>query len=303
LTQNNLGSKFPKIVLGKIFPKNGEPMDKIVENPALPILQKAIRCLLRPLAKTIMQHGMSFTMFVEEAKKVFLDVAEQEFSLAGRKQSAARVAIITGISRKEISRIRHNDSNGEDEIKTPPNRAARVISCWVSDATFHDKSGQPRELTFDGESPTFTDLVRKSSGDMLVRAMLDELVRVGAVEVVNKRIRLINRSYIPVNSEVEKLRILGTDVAKLIETVNHNMQKDQNNPFFQRKVYYDNLPEEALDEIRALVRSQGQQLIEFLDKKIQTHDRDVNPQVRGSGTFTAGVGVYYFESSSSGEGA
>jgi len=280
-------------------------MDKIVENPALPILRRAIRCLLRPLAKIIMQHGMSFTMFVEEAKKVFIDVAEQEFSLAGRKQSAARVAIITGISRKEISRIHNSESNSGDETKTPPNRAARVISCWVSDATFHDKSGQPMELAFDGESPTFTDLVRKSSGDMLVRAMLDELVRVGAVTVVNKRIRLVNRSYIPVNSEVEKLRILGTDVAKLIDTINHNMQKDQNNPYFQRKVYYDNLPEEALEEIRVLARSKGQQLIELLDKKMQIHDRDVNPQVKGNGRFTAGVGIYYFESyfesSSSGE--
>lgn len=276
-------------------------MDTIVENQALPVLRKAIRCLLRPLAKIVLQNGMPFQMFIEEAKKVFIDVAEQEFSLAGRKQSAARVAIVTGISRKEISRTRHNNHDTEDETKNSLNRSARVISAWVGDPAFHKTTGQPMDLPFDGEFPTFTDLVRKSSGDMLVRAMLDELVRVGAVEIVDKRARLINRSYIPANSEYEKLRILGTDVAKLMETINHNLQKDQNNPFFQRKVYYDNLPAEALGEIRSLSRMHGQQLIELLDKLMQTHDRDVNPDVKGDGQFTAGIGVYYFENASSEE--
>ena len=276
-------------------------MDAGVENLALPALRKAIRCLLRPLAKIILQNGMSFQVFMDEAKKVFIDVAEQEFSLEGRKQSAARVAIVTGISRKEISRTRHNNSDTEDETKSSLNRSARVISAWVGDPAFHKTPGQPMDLPFDGESPTFTDLVRKSSGDMLVRAMLDELIRVGAVEIADKRARLVNRSYIPMNSEFEKLRILGSDVAKLIETINHNLQKNKNEPFFQRKVYYDNLPAEALEEIRALSRTHGQQLIELLDKLIQTHDRDVNPDVKGDGRFTAGIGVFYFENASSEE--
>ena len=273
-------------------------MDAIVENKALPVLRTAIRRLLTPLVKIILRNGVSYRAFMEEAKKVFIEVAEQEFSLQGRKQSAARVAIITGISRKEISRIQNSNVKEIKDIRDSFNRAARVISAWVSDPEFQLKPGQPMELPIDGDSPTFGDLVRKSSGDMLVRAMLDELVRVGAVEVTDKHARLVNRSYVPSHSETEKLRILGTDVASLIDTINHNMQDPQEEPFFQRKVYYNNLPKEALSQIRALSKQHGQELIELMDKLIQPHDRDVNPDVEGDGCYTAGVGVYYFENSS-----
>jgi len=273
-------------------------MDAIVENKALPVLTKAIRRLLTPLVKIILRHGISYQTFIEEAKQVFIEVAEQEFSLQGRKQSAARVAIVTGISRKEISRIQNTSVQETKDTRDSFNRAARVISAWVSDPEFQVTPGQPMELPIDGSSPTFGDLVRKSSGDMLVRAMLDELVRVGAVEVIDKHARLVNRSYVPSHSETEKLRILGTDVANLIETINHNLDENQQEPFFQRKVYYNNLPKESLSEIRTLSRKHGQELIELMDKLIQTHDRDVNPGVEGEGSYPAGIGLYYFENSS-----
>lgn len=270
-------------------------MDSLVDNRSLLLLRKAIRCLLRPLVKIILQHGMPYQVFMEDAKSVFIEVAEEEFSLGKRKQSAARVAIVTGISRKEISRF-HKNTQQESELEMPSlNRAARVISAWVSDPEFQTASGRPLQLPLDGEGPTFTALVRKSSGDMLVRAMLDELVRVGSVKLVNKKAQLVNRSYIPSNCDAEKLRILGNDVAKLIETISHNIHKPEASPYFQRKVYYDNLPAEALEEIRAISRAHGQELLELLDKKIQSYDRDVNPEVEGNGQFTAGMGLYYFE--------
>jgi hypothetical protein len=275
-------------------------MDATVENKALPVLRSAIRRVLAPLVKILLRHGISYQVFTDEAKRVFIQVAEQEFSLQGRKQSAARVAILTGISRKEISRLQ-NSNEQQQEVQHSFNRAARVISAWVSDSQFQSQQGHPMELPIDGDTPSFGDLVRKSSGDMLVRAMLDELVRVGAVEVVDKRARLVNRSYVPAQSETEKLRILGTDVASLIETISHNLENSNEGPFFQRKVYYDNLPAEALPEIRTLTRRHGQELIELMDKLIQTHDRDVNPEVEGAGRYMAGIGIYYFENSSAEE--
>ncbi len=273
-------------------------MDAMVENKALPVLRSAIWRLLTPLVKILLRHGVPYQVFADEAKKVFLDVADAEFALSGRKQSSARVAIITGMSRKEISRMRKKDLDDEQATRDSHNRSARVISAWVGNPEFQAAPGKPMDLPIDGASPSFTDLVRKHSGDMLVRAMLDELVRVGAVEVVDRHVRLINRAYIPANSEVEKLRILGTDVAALIDTINHNLQS-RDAPLFQRKVYYDNLPEDALQELRALSRQHGQQLIELMDRLMQAYDRDVNPQIQGEGRCMAGIGVYYFEKTSS----
>jgi hypothetical protein len=64
---------------------------------------------------------------------------------------------------------------------------------------------------------------------------------------------------------------------------------------FQRKVMYDNVPLEAMDEFRAIASRHGQELIELLDSWLAQHDRDANPAVSGSGRVRAGVGVFSFE--------
>lgn len=276
--------------------KKNQKIDGFVENKALPVLRSAIRRLLTPLIKIVLRNGMPYRVVAEELKKVYVQVAEEEFLLDERKQSNARVAIITGISRKEVSRIRSGLYEEDSDARGSFNRAARVITAWIRDPGFQDESGNPLSLPIEGRARSFTSLVRQSSGDMLVRAMLDELVRVGAVEVENKHVRLINRSYIPASCDVEKLRILGTDVASLVETVNHNLHHNGSEPHLQRKVYYDNLPKEALSEIRQLSKRHGQEFIELVDQYMRQHDRDVNPEVRGEGEYTAGVGVFYFES-------
>ena len=75
--------------------------------------------------------------------------------------------------------------------------------------------------------------------------MLDELLRVGTVErKPDGMIRLLVRSYIPKRGEIEKIGILGVDASELIGTIDHNIRLPDA-PFFQRKVCYDNLPEEA----------------------------------------------------------
>jgi hypothetical protein len=44
-----------------------------------------------------------------------------------------------------------------------------------------------------------------------------------------------------------------------------------------------------------LARENGQKLLEHLDGRISQVDRDINPEVHGTGRMRAGVGIYYFE--------
>ena len=89
--------------------------------------------------------------------------------------------------------------------------------------------------------------------------------------------------------------ILGADVSQLIDTISHNVYAEDNEPRFQRKVSYDNLPAEVLVELRTMSASQSQALLEKLDGWLAAHDRDTNPQIDGSGRKRAGLGIYYFE--------
>jgi len=171
-----------------------------------------------------------------------------------------------------------------------------VIAGWVRDREFSDAAGDPMALGAEGAGASFGLLVKRYSGDVPARAVLDELLRVGAAERMGDgRIRLLARAYIPSTSDLDKLDILGADVADLIATIDHNLQRGGSDPRFQRKVMYDNVPEESAAEFRALSAAQAQALLEAMDKWLSQHDRDANPSRTGKGRVRAGVGIYYFE--------
>jgi Family of unknown function (DUF6502) len=261
------------------------------------ILSSAIMRLLRPLIRVILRNGMSFNAFSNLAKQVYVSVAMQEFGIPGKKQTISRVSILSGLSRKEVQSVMsQSDAAKEASPYERYNRAARVIAGWVRDRDFLDSDGNPMVLNQEGGNANFNLLVKRHSGDVPTRAVLDELLRVGAVErLPDGRIRLLSRAYVPRTSDLDKLEILGTDVSDLIHTIDHNLQHGAVNPFFQRKVMYDNLPAEAVSKFRDLAAEQAQTLLETMDQWLSQRDRDVNSSVRGTGRMRSGVGIYYFE--------
>src|SRR5512139_186012 len=243
----------------------------------------AIATLLRPLVRLLLRHGIPYRTFSDIAKRIYVDVAAEEFGIPGRKQSKSRVAILTGLSRKEVLRVNRLPSPDDLGADERYNRAARVIAGWVRDPRYHRGKGQPVALPLDGDGPCFRELVTTYSGDAPARAVLDELLRVGTVDrAPDGKIRLLDRSYIPKTGEIDKLGILGVDTSYLIATIDHNI-RHADAPFFQRKVCYDNLPEEALEELKRIAAGRGQAFLEYLDRWMSERDRDVNPEVGGSG--------------------
>jgi hypothetical protein len=260
------------------------------------ILAAAVLRLLRPLVRILLRNGVTYGAFADLTKRVYVEVADREFALPGRKQSVSRVSVITGLSRKEVSRVQQEQAPDDSAVSHQYNRAARVISGWNEDAAFCDGSGTPLVLPFDGSTPNFGELVKRYSGDMPARAVLDELLRVGAVEQNRDGgLRLLARAYVPLGDEAGKLNILGTDVSHLIHTIDHNLQGAGDGPRFQRKVAYDNLPSEALPQLRELSAEKSQALLEELNRWLRRHDRDTNPGSGGTGRKRAGIGIYYFE--------
>lgn len=259
-------------------------------------LRYAVLRILHALARVLLRHGVPLAAFVELAKSAYVDVAFRNFAIPGRKMTVSRAALLTGLTRKEVQRLVDSPEAMDSGFSSPNNRAARVVAGWVRDAEFHGADGQPKLLAVDNGPASFTALVRRYSGDVPPRAVLDELIRVGTAErEEDGRIRLLSRAYVPRVSDAGKVAILGADVSYLINTIDHNLQEGNGPPRFQRKVMYDNLPIEAIDEFRALAARQSQELIEMLDVWLARHDRDVNPSVRGTGRMRAGVGVFEFE--------
>ncbi len=252
--------------------------------------------LLRPLVRILLRYGISFGEFAEMARWVFVDIADNDFSIDRRKQTISRISVITGLNRKDVTRLKKINIHDDKEPSAGINRAGRVISGWVRDKIFHDAKGAPAVLAMEGKKKSFTALVKKYSGDMPVRAVLDELIRIDAVRKnADNTVNLLTKAYIPKNVDTEKISILGSDGADLISTIDHNLDAQLDDPFFQRKVIYDNIPAEAVAPFREISSAEGQHLLEKLDAILAGHDRDYNPASKGTGRKRLGVGIYYFE--------
>ena len=143
----------------------------------------AILRLLRPLVRLLLRQGVPFGTFADLTKRVYIEVALDEFKLPGRKQTRSRVSILTGLSRKEVLRVSRLSLPDDQEVLERYNRASRVIGGWVRDSRFGDGTGNPAVLPLEGEEgPSFHELVKVHSGDVRPRAVMDELLRGGAGE-------------------------------------------------------------------------------------------------------------------------
>ena len=259
-------------------------------------LSAALYRVFRALARVCLRRGLPFDAVSDIAKRAFVDVATNEFGIPGRKQSASRVALLTGIHRKEIGRMwsttRPDDVAATGRVAS----AAGVITGWRRDRRASGKRALPASLPFDGATPSFSDLVRRHGrGDLPARAVLDELLRVGAVRRLRDgRIKLEATAYVPAATSVESLAILGTDVADLVAAIDHNLSSPPESSFLQRKVAYDNVPDRAVSDLLARAERDGRSLLERLDRVLARKDRDANPSVRGSGRKRIMVGVYSF---------
>ena len=251
--------------------------------------------LFFPLVRLLVRKGIAHKELGDLIKRVYIDVSEQELIQTKGKATTSAIAIMSGMTRKEVAALRDMPLEGAGHSNRY-NRAVRVISGWRVDAEFTTARGKPRVLPLHGDSGSFEALVARYSGDMPVKAMLDELQRVGAVETSGSGgLRLVAEAYLPTNDEKEGLAILGVDTGLLIETIGYNLDPGKAEKRFQRKVAYDNLPREALQEFRPYMRVHAHNLLERYNHWLSEHDRDVRGEEGGTGRMRAGVGIYYFE--------
>ncbi len=221
----------------------------------------------------------------------------EDFALPGRKPSVSRAAILTGLTRKDVHVLLQEPWTGIDSSSTHYNRASRVVTAWVREHQFHGPDGTPRPLAMDG-SDGFAELVRRHGGDVPARAVLDELERVGSIELLDDgRLRLLQRAFVPGESMLLKLGILGADVAELIETITHNLDPDATGPWYQRKVQHIGIPVDQLPAFRELSAKKSQALLEAFDVWLAEHDMGAVPESMWAPGATAkvGVGIYYFQ--------
>ncbi len=242
------------------------------------------------MVRVLLRNGIPSDTMTELVRKTYVDVAEEEFGIEGKRQTVGRIAVITGLNRKEVSRLKKLPAVDQSSEKHW-NRAAKVLSAWVRDKDFQDRKGDPDDLSFAEGAHSFSELVARYSGDMRPRSIADELLRIGAIEEVGDKLRMTTRGYVPASDPEYMIDILGSDTAELIETIDHNILSD-NDTRYQMKVRYDNVPAEHEEEFRDMSSRLVQAVLEQLDRWLGQRDKGREPAAKNERRLTLGMGAF-----------
>lgn len=260
----------------------------------------AVGVCLRPLARMLLRAGIGYKQFAELAKTAFMQEALGERDSRGRMTNLSRVAVRTGLSRKEVARLRMRLSagtslgTGDDDAVYHSNHAARVLQLWYSDSRFLTSSGSPMALPFSGEEPSFSSLVRAAGGDVppgAVRAELSEASSV--VEVANGLLQPVKRYFVPADVGEELVVGFTHIVTPVLEGLARNTDLECTQPFIQRLAYSDRLMPSAIPLFREVARDRASEFVQIVDDWLSLHEAKADSLAGES--CRVGLGVFYYE--------
>lgn len=265
-----------------------------MDMPIQKVLSHAVLRILRPLARVLLSHGMAYGAFAELARRAFADEGFLLIERSGKRPTVSGVSALTGMTRKEVSRLREATPEASAEATRRYSRAIRVISGWLNDSEFCAADGEPAALQQDGDCGSFAALVKRYSGDIPPAAMLSILQTSNNVVVEDGRAVLKERAYIPMATPIDKINILGRDVGELIHTIGHNLEALPGERYFQRKVSNASVAAAAVREFRELSNRKSQELLEQYNLWLSRHQVDELQECSEDTTYVA-VGIYYIE--------
>lgn len=153
---------------------------------------------IRPLAAVFAELVLELQLTPADAlalvREESVQCAASYLRFRNGRPNQSRIAVHTGLSRNQVREILKDGKSRQ--TTRGRQRGWRVIDGWLSDPEFSFKVGKPKALNIGGARPSIKALVRRYAGDVTVRAVLDELDRMGAVRATSGRIELRSLSAI-----------------------------------------------------------------------------------------------------------
>jgi len=252
-----------------------------------------------------MRHGLAYEEMKDSLQRALIECVAKNEAYGSADPSVARLAILTGIPRQDVARLKPMAADGAAEELTRLNRIGRIIVGWYRD--FIGPYGIPLELPLEPGEKSFPDLVRRYAGQVDPLEVLEELRMIGVIEeTADSKVRLATRSYITGRLRPESIERMSWAVHDLAATLDHNLDPKRDGPaLFERRVFTPEPIEGALlDAFKQLATDEGQAFLEKLDNWLNEQFQEIRKKRRRSGETPiaptpdakrVGVGVYWFE--------
>ncbi|MBH3413078.1 DUF6502 family protein [Pseudomonas putida] len=236
-----------------------------MQSPSIPpSMLSALRRIMRPLVRLMLRKGVTYTMFTDVLKEVFVDVAHREFRLDDKVPTDSRISLLTGVHRKDVRRLRSESDASSAALPENITLGAQLVNVWTRSPPFCSEAGEalalPRLASVGGDC-SFDALVAKVSTDIRGRVVLDEWLRLGVVRLDDQaRVHLEAQAFVPQKGFEEKAAYFGHNLHDHACAAVHNLS-GEGLPFFERSVHYDALTPASGDTLREAVSQDGMQTL------------------------------------------
>jgi Family of unknown function (DUF6502) len=258
--------------------------------------------MMEPIIGILLRNGVTHKELSLLCKQLYVKIASEEFGIRGRPTNMSRVAMMTGLDRKEVGRIKENlqQDNTAKISEQHQDRLNRILSGWYQDKDFIDVQGQPKLISTDEDDICFNLLVRRYGGDLPASALLKELKRVGIVEEIQGKLRVLGRYFVVDPTDAAALLRAGNVIQDIANALEHNLYKSnpqKNQPKrFERRASNPQMPLQSVAEFRAFVETEGQAFLERIDAWLSAHEASSNDLDSTQIKMRLGVGAYLIES-------
>jgi hypothetical protein len=257
-------------------------------------LVKAVNMLCKPLIRLLIEKGITFPQFRELMKELYVEVANESFSLDDKTPSDSRIFVLTGVHRKDIKRIREQAEQDSQQITSSASLSGEIVARWSSLPEYLDAKGKPRPLLKTGKNDEagFEQLVSSVSKDVRPKVILEEWLRLNVVRLKNDTV-ILNQSAFVTNKEFKEMAYyLGHNVHDHIASCVSNILADDD-PMLERSVYYASLTENSVDKLNTIASKKGDELLQHINKQaIKLYDADKH---KDDAVYRMRLGVYWYQ--------
>lgn len=279
--------------------QQGMSTEPTPSTPASEQALQAIAAVLDPLARLMIEHAVDLSSVVEELKSALVRQAGARYALDGRGASDARVALLTGVHRKDVRRLRNLPGSSAPQ-KPGISVASAVVARWISDAQYLHFDQKPLRLArsprfAEPSQPDFSALVASVSTDTSARTVLDELLRLGVVGIEDEtHVTLLRTSFVPQQDAAGKFHFLASAISDHLSAAVSNLgHSDTSKPMLDQSAFSEDLDakQAALlhDKARALWT---QALQKFLVDAAVAEQRS---EVKTGERYRVRFGTYFLE--------
>jgi hypothetical protein len=257
----------------------------------------AMLLVLRPIARALLKAGVGYREFAEISKTAFVDVAGRDYGLRGRPTNISRVAVMTGLTRKEVRRIRDKTAEGDEIEFSKLTPMSQVMHRWFTEDEFTSNNGMPLVLDFDSDGPSFSKLVKKYGGDIPPGAMRTELKRVGVVEeLTSGQLKAVSRSVVGIEDHEKLVRGLAHVLYPAALAMVHNISVNgSNDSWVHLSAFTQSVRNTDLSRIRRVSSDRAASFVESVDDFLAAYEAMHHPKSEEESTKAVGIGVFYFE--------